>query len=140
VGSEMCIRDRLIAYQEIEGKEVSVYDAMGIVGNLLRSERGVDPSEKLLATLAVIFDVSPSEIKGKTRKASAVLARQLGMYFAKKYLKMSNEMISRLFDRSPSVVSTTVRRASDKINKNPLLEGYVRRILSHMSPAIGREF
>jgi chromosomal replication initiator protein len=81
---------KLIAYQEIEGKEVSVYDAMGIVGNLLRSERGVDPSEKHLATLAVIFDVSPSEIKGKTRKASAVLARQLGMYFAKKYLKMSN--------------------------------------------------
>ena len=130
---------KLIAYQEIEGKEVDVYSAISIVGNLLRNGKGVDPAEKLMATLAVVFDVSPSEIKGKGRRTSAVLARQLGMYFAKRYLRMSNEKISKIFGRSPSVVSSTVKKASERISKNPLLEGYIRKILSHMSPAIGKE-
>ncbi len=130
---------KLIAYQEIEGKEVDVYSAISIVGNLLKNGKGIDPAEKLMATLAVVFDVSPSEIKGKGRRASAVLARQLGMYFAKRYLRMSNEKISKIFGRSQSVVSSTVKKASEKISKNPLLEGYIRKILSHMSPAIGKE-
>ncbi len=131
---------KLIAYQEIEGKEVDLYEAISIVGNLLKDRGKVDPSEKLLATLAVVFDVSPSDIKGRSRRTSAVLARQLGMYFARKYLKLSTEAISKIFNRSPSVISSTIRKASEKISKNPLLEGYVRKILSHMSPAIGKDF
>ncbi len=130
---------KLIAYQEIENKTLDLYEAIGIVGNLLKSDKKIDPSEKLLATLSLIFDVSPSEIKGRSKKVSAILARQIGMYFAKKYLKLSTNTIAEIFNRSPSVVSSTVKKTAQKIGKNPLLEGYVRKVLSHMSPAIGKE-
>ncbi len=131
---------KLIAYQEIENKTLDLYEAIGIVGNLLKDNtKKMDPSEKLLATLSLIFDVSPSEIKGKSKRTSAILARQIGMYFAKKYLKLSTNSIAEIFNRSPSVVSSTVKKATQKIVKNPLLEGYLRKVLSHMSPAIGKE-
>ncbi len=131
---------KLIAYQEIENKTLDLYEAIGIVGNLLKDNtKKMDPSEKLLATLSLIFDVSPSEIKGKSKRTSAILARQIGMYFAKKYLKLSTNSIAEIFNRSPSVVSSTVKKATQKIGKNPLLEGYLRKVLSHMSPAIGKE-
>ena len=131
---------KLIAYQEIENKELDLYEAVGIVGNLLRDSNRMDPSEKLLATLSLVFDVSPSEIKGRSKRISAVLARQIGMYFAKNYLKLSTTAIAEIFNRSPSVVSSTIKKAAEKIGKNPLLEGYVRKVLSHMSPAIGKDF
>ncbi len=130
---------KLIAYQEIERKELNLYGAIGIVGNLLKGSSKVDFSEKLLATLAVVFDVSPSEIKGRSKKVSAILARQIGIYFARKYLKLSASVVSKTFNRSPSVISSTVRKTSEKISRNPLMESYVRKILSHMSPAIGRD-
>ena len=130
---------KLIAYQEIEGKTLDLYEAIGIIGNLLKNSKRMDPSEKLLATLSLVFDVSPSEIKGKSKKVSSVLARQIGMYFAKKYLKLSTNTVAEIFNRSPSVVSSTVKKTAQKIGKNPLLEGYVRKVLSHMSPAIGKE-
>ncbi len=129
---------KLIAYQEIEGKKVSVYDAVGILDSFLKPVSEVDPLDRLMGVLSLVFDVSPSDIRGKTKKASATLAREMGIYFARKYMKASNESISRAFNRSSPVVSKIVRKLERDMRGNPVMEGYLQKILAYFSPAVGR--
>ena len=129
---------KLIAYEEIERKRVGIQEAVSLLENFLKPVREIDPTERLMGILSTIFDVSPSEIRGRSRKPSASIARGLGMYFAKKYMKMPSEIVGKAFNRSPSVVSRTVSRFEKEVRSNPVLAGYLRRIISHFSLAVGR--
>ncbi len=130
---------KLIAYQEIEGKKVGIVEAIDLVSGFLRKKSTIDPSERLITILSGIFDTSPSMIRSKSRRANVVMARQIGMFFAKRYLKMSVRGIGKTFGRSPSVVSQTVKKVEEKIAENPIMKSYLNKILSHFSPAVGRE-
>ncbi len=129
---------KLIAYQEIEGKKVGVYDAVSVLDSFLKPSHGIDPIERLFGVLSVVFDVSPSDIRGRSKKVSATLAREMGMYFARKYMKASIESVSKAFNRSSPVVSKIVRKLEKDMKGNPVMEGYLQKILSYFSPAVGR--
>ncbi len=130
---------KLIAYQEIENKKVGIVEALDLVSGFLKKRASIDPSEKLISVLSGVFDTSPSMIRSKSRRANVLMARQIGMLFARKYLKMSLRNIGRAFNRSPSVVSQNIRKAEEKLKSNPVMKAYLNKILEHFSLAAGKE-
>ncbi len=128
---------KLIAYQEIENRKVSIVEAMNLVSGFLKKKVNVDPSEKLISVLSGIFDLSPSMIRSKSRKANIVMAREIGIFFARKYLKMSVRSVGKIFNRSPSVISHTSKRAEEKIRNSPVMRSYLNKLLAHFNPAVG---
>jgi len=129
---------KLIAYQEIEGKKVGIVEAINLVSHFLKKANTIDPGERLVSILSGMFDISPSMIRSRSRKANIMMARELGIFFARRYLKMTVRETAKLFGRSPSVVSTTTRRVEDKIKDSPLMKSYLNKILAHISPAVGK--
>jgi len=129
---------KLIAYQEIERRKVGIVEAINLVSHFLKKANTIDPGERLISVLSGMFDISPSMMRSRTRKANVVMARELGIFFARRYLKMTVRETAKLFGRSPSVVSTTTRKVEDKIKGNPLMKSYLNKILAHISPAVGK--
>ncbi|MCD6450214.1 MAG: chromosomal replication initiator protein DnaA [Thermotogaceae bacterium] len=129
---------KLIAYQEIEGKKVGIVEAINLVSSFLKKANAIDPGERLVSVLSGMFDTSPSMIRSRSRKANIVMARELGIFFARKYLKMTVRETAKFFGRSPSVISTTTRKVEEKIKDSPSMKSYLNKILAHISPAVGK--
>jgi chromosomal replication initiator protein len=75
---------------------------------------GVRTIEDIVRVIADYYKLRPEDLIGDNRRADIVLARQIAMYIAKKYFKMTFQYIGTHFhDR----IHTTVMHACDKIIK-----------------------
>ncbi len=79
--------------------------------------------------VAELFDLETAELEGRSRRRTLVLARQMGMYLARKLTKASLSEIGTAFGRSSH---STVRHALDKIEdareEDPQVAGLLRRL------------
>ena len=69
------------------------------------------------------FNISIDHIIGKTRKRNIVIARQLGMYFAKKMTELSLKEIGRHFgNRDHTTVMHSIKTINDLIDTDTLFK------------------
>lgn len=69
---------------------------------------------KVISSVADVFDVKPSDIKGNRRTAYVAMCRQIVMYILRKELELPLERVAREVNRKDH---TTVLHAYDKISK-----------------------
>jgi chromosomal replication initiator protein len=92
-------------------------------------------SGQIMETVLEVFGLKAEKLTGKCRTRTVVLARQVGMYLARKLTGESLAEIGRSFGRSSH---STVKHAIEKIEKeceqDSQLAGLVQRIESNVRP------
>ena len=106
----------LIAQSTLNRKEIDLQLTKEILKNLVHpidTEVNIDYIQK---SIAEYFDLSLEQLVDKTRKKEVVVARQLGMYFAKEYTNLSLQTIGQHFGkRDHSTVIHAINCVNDLI-------------------------
>jgi len=80
----------------------------------IESKRKKITPSKVISTVAEVFDVKVSEIKGNRRTSYVALSRQVVMYILRKELQLPLERVAREVNRKDH---TTVLHACEKIDE-----------------------
>lgn len=96
------------------GVDPSFEDVTKILQIDIETKRKRISPKKVIKTVSEVFDVKPSEIKGKRRTAYVAQSRQIVMYILRKELDMPLEKVAREVNRKDH---TTVIHAYEKIEK-----------------------
>ncbi len=106
----------LIAQSTLNKKEIDLHLTKEILKNLVHpidTEVNIDYIQK---SVAEYFELSLEQLVDKSRKKEIVLARQLGMYFAKEYTNLSLQTIGQHFGkRDHSTVIHAIHCVNDLI-------------------------
>jgi chromosomal replication initiator protein len=94
------------------GVEPTQEDVARILQIDLETKRKRITPKKIIATVSEVFDVKPSEIKGKRRTAYIAQSRQIVMYILRTELELPLEKVAQEVNRKDH---TTVIHACDKI-------------------------
>lgn len=106
----------LIAQSTLNKKEIDLHLTKEILKNLvhpIETEVNIDFIQK---SVADYFELSLEQLVDKSRKKEIVIARQLGMYFAKEYTNLSLQTIGQYFGkRDHSTVIHAINCVNDLI-------------------------
>lgn len=94
------------------GVEPTQEDVARILQIDLETKRKRITPKKIISTVSEVFDVKPSEIKGKRRTAYIAQSRQIVMYILRTELELPLEKVAREVNRKDH---TTVLHACEKI-------------------------
>ena len=97
--------NRLTAHCHVMGKELTQEIVIEILGEMLCHT----PTEKvsvdqILKSVAKVFDVKLSDLKGTSRNQAIALPRQVGMFLAKEMLSDSLSLIGSAFGKTHSTI------------------------------------
>ena len=110
----------LIAHASLSKEEINLELAKQVLSNIVQeidTEVGVDYIQKMVAEH---HSVSVEDLKSKSRKRELVAARQVAMYFTKKYTNHSLKSIGNYFGkRDHSTVIHALQAVSDMLDVEP---------------------
>ena len=90
----------------------------------METNRGLTMS-KIVAVVGKQYQVSPSDILGKSRKSEIVLPRHISIYFARTLLNSSLIDIGRYFGRDHSTIMSSIK----KVEKNSETNQVMNRVI-----------
>ena len=98
------------------------------------SSDGVRTVEDIVRVVADYFKLLPEDLTGDHRQSDIVLARQIAMYVAKKYFKMTYQYIGTYFQNR---IHTTVMHAVEKIEKEIETDKQLKRDINALLHDMG---
>lgn len=109
----------LTAHASLTKTDINLELAKEILKNLVKeidSEVGIDYIQKIVASY---FHVEQKDLKAKTKKREIVLARQVAMYFSRKYTNHSQKHIGQFFGgRDHSTVIHALQTVDNMLDTN----------------------
>ncbi len=123
--------NRVIAYSKLLKSMVTPDVAARALEDIACKEPILTPPSPALITEAVSasYQVTPSDLKGRKRDESTVLARQVSMYLMRQETECSLSEIGReLGGRSPATISYAYEKIANSINNDPHLRRQVFNI------------
>mmetsp|Transcript_26954 Transcript_26954/g.62617 ORF Transcript_26954/g.62617 Transcript_26954/m.62617 type:complete len:480 (+) Transcript_26954:3396-4835(+) len=110
----------MIAHASLKKEEINLELAKQVLKNIVKdvsTEVGIDYIQK---TVAAYYGVPLENLKSKSRKRELVVARQLAMFFAKKYTNHSLKSIGHYFGkRDHSTVIYALQAVNDMLDTDP---------------------
>lgn len=110
----------LIAHASLNKEKINLELARQVLKNIVQE---IDPevsTDYIQKTVAAHFNVSLDSLKSKSRKREFVTARQVAMYFVKKYTSHSLKSIGHYFGgRDHSTVSHALQAVNDMLDTEP---------------------
>ena len=111
----------LLAYSVVYNKKIDLRLAERIIKRAVKIDDKPLTIDEIMEKVCVHFNVSTSEVNGKSRKRELVVARQVSMYLTQKYTKMPASRIGKLVggrDHSTVIHSCTQVEQRMKIDKS----------------------
>ena len=130
--------NRVVAYSKLLRAMVTPDLAARALEDIACKEPGpVPPSPALIAeAVATDFQVTLSDLKGRRRNGTTVLARQVSMYLMRQETDCSLSEIGReLGGRSPATISYAYEKIANSINNDPHLRRQVFNIQQKLHAA-----
>jgi chromosomal replication initiator protein len=84
--------------------------------------------EQILKSVASIFGVSVSELKGSLRTKKIAHARQVAMYLAIKFIKESLQTIGSYFGRTHSTLLHASQKVEEELSQDERLQSQIRMV------------
>ncbi len=101
--------------------DVAISNAVrDVIGNHPIMKSANSEKELFFQVLSSVFDVLPAELDAKLRTAKLSSARQIGMYFARKYMHKTFSEIGKWFGRDHSSVVYSCKKIDESIKKGNL--------------------
>ncbi len=88
-----------------------------VVGKRTPVRVGNSEKERFFQALSSVFDVLPAELDAKLRTARLSSARQVGMYFARKYMHKTFSELGKWFGRDHSSVMYAYKKVDESLRK-----------------------
>lgn len=115
--------NRLTAHCRLLGQEVSEELAEQTLSELFQSAPKQKISvENILKSVATVFQIRVSDLKGTSRTKEIALARQAAMYLAKEMINESLMMIGASFGKTHSTILHACKTVENKIKKDEALK------------------
>jgi chromosomal replication initiator protein len=111
----------LLAYSVVYNKKIDLHLAERIIKRAVKIDDKPLTIDEIMEKVCVHFNVSTSDVNGKSRKRELVVARQVSMYLTQKYTKMPASRIGKLVggrDHSTVIHSCTQVEQRMKIDKS----------------------
>lgn len=115
----------LMAYSIVYNSNIDMRLAERVIKRAVKIDDKPLTVDEIIETVCNHFNVSPSDVGGKSRKRDFVVARQVSMYLAQKYTKMPASRIGKLVgnrDHSTVIHSCTQVENRLKVDKEFLAE------------------
>lgn len=110
----------LIAHASLNKEEVNLELAKQVLRNIVQESHTEVSIDYIQKTVANHYSVSLENLKSKSRKREFVAARQVAMYFAKKYTNHSLKSIGHYFGgRDHSTVIHALQAVNDMLDTEP---------------------
>ena len=127
--------NRLTAHCRLLGQEVSEALVEQTLSELFQmAPKQKVSAESILKSVATVFQVRVSDLKGTSRKKDVALARQAAMYLAKEMIQESLIMIGASFGKTHSTILHACKTIESKIKKDESLRRQIslcRRNVDH---------
>lgn len=120
---------KLLMHKQIYNEEIDLPKARQILSIEPITPKCRSAEARLFDVLKELFNVTPDELKGNSRKDSVIIARQLGMYVAKNYLNLSLRKIAEIFNRSHPTVSSAIQKFEISLRTNKSLESLLNKVV-----------
>ncbi len=126
--------NRLSAYSRL----LNISITEDIVEKLLRDMFQLVPKEKLsidniLKSVACIFQVKVSDLKGNSRTKNVALPRQVAMFLAKELINESLVMIGNSFGKTHSTILHAVKHVEKKMKENETLRRQIEMVRRNLN-------
>ena len=111
----------LMAYSIVYNSNIDMRLAERVIKRAVKIDDKPLTVDEIIETVCNHFNVSPSAVGGKSRKRDFVVARQVSMYLAQKYTKMTASRIGKLVgnrDHSTVIHSCTQVENRLKVDKD----------------------
>jgi chromosomal replication initiation ATPase DnaA len=113
----------------MEKEKLSYYTMPGLIPRFGEIQRPRDIINVVCATM----DITPQEIKSRTRKHEIVWARQLAMWWLKKIMNLSLTEIGRIFKRNHATVIHAIKTVDNLVETDPNCRKQHRSIKTHLN-------
>ena len=117
--------NKILALSELTGKELDIDSVEELLGNADTNSYFADP-EQIILKVAKYFQIDISDLKGKSREQSLVIARQIAMFILREDSQMNLTTIGLLFGGRDH---TTVLHGIRKIQTDAATNQNLRRDL-----------
>jgi chromosomal replication initiator protein len=97
---------------------------------------GVDP-ERVVETVAIAFQTTPSALASRTRRREVLVPRQLAMYLCTRYTDASMQRIAQLFGRNHPSVANAVRAVERGLLERAPLRYKVEALIARLDALSG---
>jgi chromosomal replication initiator protein len=119
----------LIAQSSFNHKEIDMELASNIVGNFVKNTTREISVEEIMSITAEYFKITVDLLRAATRKRGVVEARQIAMFFCRKYTKASLKTIGQHFGgRDHSTVIHAENTIKDLSSYNRSIKNYVEEV------------
>lgn len=128
--------NRLSAYSRLLNVSISEE----LVENVLRDLFQIAPKEKvsvenILKSVATVFQVRVSDLKGKARTKQVAVPRQVAMFLAKELIKESLVMIGASFGKTHSTILHACKNIEKQLSMNDILRRQVDMVRRNLERA-----
>jgi len=129
----------IIAYRDLMNDEITVESVKAHLKVMFKGERYLIPTtEDIIEETAKSFKLSPNpisseDIKGRSKVADIVLARQIAMYLIRKLTNLSLKDIGGVFERDHTTVMSSVKKIEKKIKEENEFSSFIRDITSNIN-------
>ena len=128
------VSNSLIAQAAFNRKEYSIELAQSIIEKSVKNHQSILTIDHIQRIITDYFNLALEELHSKTRKRNVVQARQLAMYFAKKYTKNSLAVIgSQIGQRDHATVLHACKTVENLIITDREFKKYVSDLESKFS-------
>ena len=119
----------IIAQSSLNHKEISIELVQKTLANFVNHKQEEISIEKIQRVISDYFDITIEAIQSKTRKRDIVQARQMVMYFAKKYTKNSLSTIGeQIGKRDHATVLHACKTIDNLAETDKNFRGYIEDI------------
>ncbi|MES2201438.1 MAG: chromosomal replication initiator protein DnaA [candidate division FCPU426 bacterium] len=124
---------RVAAYASLTKQELTLDQARQVLRDVLNIETRVVGIDRIQNETAANYNIKVSELRGRTRTANVVMARQVAMYIARELTQASLTEIGESFGgKNHSTVIYAIERVREEMEKNGVfvsqVDNLVRRI------------
>lgn len=125
--------NRLSAYARMLDQEITVELVENSLGELFQLPPKQKISvENILKSVATVFEVRISDLKGTSRTKEVTLPRQVAMYLAKEMMNESLMMIGASFGKTHSTILHACKTIENKIKKDESLRRQIALCRRHI--------
>jgi chromosomal replication initiator protein len=126
--------NRIVAFQEMMGEQVDVNMVTRAMKDLFKEKTEFLPSPDLIIEeVAKFYNLSPDDIRGRSKTKDIVLARQVAIYVTRRMTNLSLEEIGAAFKRDHTTVMHAVDRITDMQKKSAEMKEIVADLTANVN-------
>jgi chromosomal replication initiator protein len=118
----------VLAHSMANGTKITVELTKKVLKNIIKEKKPDFSIEQIIMIVGEYFKISSKAITAKTRKREVVQARQLAMYFAKEFTKMSLTSIGAAFGRDHTTVIHAIKTVKNLSDTDKTFKQYMQDI------------